>query len=144
MTRQPHRIFVVEDNPGDVRLLREALRLRSLDCQLIHYDTASDAIKALERFGSGGPDIPDLILLDFNVPRGDARDILAASAKNPALLGVPTAVMTSSVAPQDREQAMRLGAQCFIIKPSHLDEFLSEVGGAVAQLLAPRGSFAKI
>ncbi len=130
-----HRILVIEDNPGDLRLLREALRLYSIDYQLTHFDRADEAIHAINRFSSGGSDVPHLILVDFNVPRGDARDILAATSRNPALQGVPTAVVTSSVAPQDREQALKLGAKGFIIKPSHLDDFLNEIGATVARLL---------
>jgi CheY-like chemotaxis protein len=136
MTAQVNRILVVEDNPGDLRLIREAMRQHAIDCQLIHYETADEAIKAIDSFRADQPDLPHLILLDFNLPRGDARDLLAATSRNPALRGIPTAVVSSSVAPQDRAQAMQLGATTFIIKPSRLDEFLNEVGSTIARLLA--------
>jgi CheY-like chemotaxis protein len=140
MNAAAHRILVVEDNPADLRLLKEALRVHAIDCQLFHYETADQAIQAIEGFKANAQDLPHLIMLDFNVPKGDAREILAATSRNPALLGIPTAVITSSVAPQDREQVLLLGATCFIIKPSRLDEFLKEVGTTVASLLGRSGS----
>ncbi len=130
-----HHILLVEDNPGDVRLIEESLRMYALDYKLHHYETAEEAILALDGCGSDGVQIPDLILLDYNVPRGDARDILAAALKNPALAATPRAVVTSSVAPKDREQALELGASCFIHKPQDLDSFLSEVGSKIIELL---------
>lgn len=132
----PH-ILLVEDNPGDVRLIEEALRMHAFDYRIHHYETADDAIRALSRCGGNGAAVPDLILLDYNVPRGDARDILAAASKNPALADTPKAVITSSVAPRDRQQAFELGATCFIIKPHDLDSFLSEVGSKIIELLQP-------
>ena len=130
-----HHILLVEDNPGDVRLIEESLRLHGLDYRLTHYETADVAINALIRCGTNGSGVPDLILLDFNVPRGDARDILAAASRNLALAAIPKVVVTSYLAPGDRAQAVDLGATCFINKPPNLDSFLSEVGGKIVELL---------
>jgi chemotaxis family two-component system response regulator Rcp1 len=132
-----HHILLVEDNPGDVRLIEESLRMHALDYKLIHYETADAAINALARCGTNGNGLPELILLDFNVPRGDARDILAAASRNPALAETPKAIVTSYLAPGDRAQALELGATCFIDKPPTLESFLSEVGGKIAELLRP-------
>jgi CheY-like chemotaxis protein len=139
MNRRAHRIFLVEDNPGDVRLIRESLRAQDVDYELLHYETVDEAVRAVRACGSDG-NVPDLILLDFNLPRGDARDILAAASQNPALAGVPRAVVTSSLAPKDRDQAMKLGAACFINKPQELDAFLNEVGGSIVALLRTSGA----
>jgi CheY-like chemotaxis protein len=130
-----HHILLVEDNPGDVRLIEESLRMHAIDYRLTHYETADAAIRALTICGTNGALVPELILLDFNVPRGDARDILAAAAMNPALAAVPKAVVTSYLAPKDREQALQLGATCFVNKPPNLESFLSEVGGKIVELL---------
>lgn len=129
------RILLVEDNPGDVRLIQESLRLHNVEYQLTHVETADAAIRAVNDYGTDGKAVPDLILLDYNLPRGDAADILAAAAKNPALAGIPKAVISSSVAPIDRERAFELGADCFINKPPDLDEFLGEIGSKVSALL---------
>ena len=130
-----HLIFLVEDNPGDVRLIEESLRAQSIDYRLSHYATADVAVSAIARCGVNGVEVPDLILLDYNVPRGDARDILNAASKNPALASIPKLVVSSSVAPKDREQSLAMGADCFINKPLSLDSFLAEVGGKITELL---------
>jgi len=129
------RILLVEDNPGDLRLVAEALTQRGIDFELRHYEKADDAVRAIENCGRDGKELPELILVDYNLPCGDARDVLTAAAGNPALAGVPRAVVTSSLAPQDREHALRLGARSFIYKPVTLDDFLEEVGGSIAALL---------
>lgn len=136
MTNVISHILLVEDNPGDLRLIQEALRVHRIDCRLAHYATVAEAIRAIRAYGTDGAELPALILLDYNIPGGDARDILAAASQNPMLDRVPKAVVTSSVAPADREQALRLGAQCFIHKPCELDQFLNEVGASIAGLLA--------
>src|ERR1051325_2782210 len=114
MMPRHHRILLVEDNPGDVRLIQESLRVHEVDYELRHVDKADDAIRAVSGYRSNDGDLPDLILLDYNLPRGDAVDVLSAVSKNPALAGIPTAVVTSSLAPKDKELALRLGANCFI------------------------------
>jgi len=133
-----HRILLIEDNPGDVRLIQESLRMHDVEYSLTHIEKADDAIQAVGGYGPNGVEVPDLILLDYNLPRGDAGDVLAAVSKNPALVGVPKAVVTSSLAPKDRAEALRLGADCFINKPADLDGFLTEVGGSIAALLRER------
>lgn len=135
-----HLILLIEDNPGDVRLIREALRVHAIEVQIVQIEKADEAIRAVSGYGSDDSELPDLILLDYNLPRGDAGDVLIAVSKNPALAGIPKAVVTSSLAPKDREQALRLGADCFINKPPDLDGFLNEVGGTIATLLRARSS----
>ena len=130
----PH-ILLIEDNPGDVRLIEESLRVHAVQYRLTHVEKADDAIRTVNSYGENRTDIPDLILLDYNLPRGDAGDVLAAVSKNPVLAKIPKAVVTSSLAPKDREHALRLGADCFINKPPDLDGFLNEVGGTIAALL---------
>jgi CheY-like chemotaxis protein len=136
MNKRVQRILLIEDNPGDIRLITEALRLHAIEFDLEHYEKATDAVRAVGRYRPGSADLPDLILVDYNVPCGDARDILRAAANNQALNDIPRAVLTSSLAPQDRENALQLGAHAFIYKPANLDDFLSKVGNAIAGLLS--------
>ena len=138
MTPGVRRILLVEDNPGDRRLIAEALRHHGIEFTLSHYEKADEAARAIETCGHDGKELPELILIDYNLPCGDARDVLTAAAGNPALAHVPRAVVTSSLAPQDREQALRLGARSFIYKPATLDDFLEEVGSSIAALLEQR------
>lgn len=135
MRNGAHHILLIEDNPGDVRLIQESLRVHDVRYSLTHVEKADDAIRTVSGYGADAAALPDLILLDYNLPRGDAVDVLTAVSQNPALVDIPKAVVTSSVAPKDREQALRLGADCFINKPPDLDGFLQEVGGAIAALL---------
>ena len=108
---------------------------RDTEHDLSHYDQADVAVQAIQDYRSAQSDVPDLILIDYNIPRGDARDILTAISANPALSGVPAAVITSSVSPHDREQAIALGARRYIVKPTRLDPFLEQVGSTVCDLL---------
>jgi CheY-like chemotaxis protein len=137
MTIRTHRIFLVEDNAGDVYLLRTALQEQGIEHEIEHYTTADAAIDAIASLGKDERPLPHVILLDYNLPRGDGCDILAAAAQNPALRAIPKAVLTSSMSPNHRERALQFGAACFIIKPVSLDDFMSQVGGMVAGLLLP-------
>ena len=136
MNTVPKRIFLAEDNPADVWLIEEALKRRSIDFQLDHYADAETAIEAVRNCGSGDSQLPDLMLLDYNLPRGHGADILAAAAENPKLASVPKAILTSSLRPAELQQARELGAVCFITKPANLADFLREVGTTVAELLS--------
>ena len=138
-TSTTRRILIIEDNPGDLLLIKEALRLFELDCSLIHYSTAAEALQAIGGLGWNGVQAPDLIMVDYNLPGGDARDILLAASKNPHLTDVPKAVVTSSVAPADRVKAVQLGAH-FIHKPCDFDEFMNAVGNGIKSLLASAGT----
>ena len=138
MTASAYRILLIEDNPGDVRLIHECLRAQGIDYQLTHCETVDSAIQRVRAYGLEGEDVPDLILLDYNLPRGEARTVISAAMENPVLGATPKAVVTSSVSPRDKQEALRNGADCFIYKPADLDAFLTEVGGKIAELLATR------
>jgi CheY-like chemotaxis protein len=130
------RIFLAEDNLADVLLIEEALKRQVLTFELDHYSTAEQAVDAAHTCGAeGGCPIPDLMLLDYNLPRGHGGDILAAAATNPRLAGVPKAILSSSLRPAEMQDARRLGAIRFITKPANLADFFKEVGTAVAELL---------
>jgi chemotaxis family two-component system response regulator Rcp1 len=133
-TRQV-QVFLAEDNVADVWLVEEALKRQSLDYHLDHYSTAEDAINAAKACGFADALIPDLMLVDFNLPRGDGRDVLAAAASNPKLADVPKVVMSSFLRQEEMDQAIQLGARCFIPKPTGLDAFLTTVGTKVTELL---------
>jgi len=126
------RILLVEDNPADVYLVEEALRTHG-----IHYEMKwlRDGEQALALLGQSEFGLPDLVLLDLNLPRVDGKEVLARILQRPELAGVPVAIMTSSDSPQDRREMAELGASCYIKKPPTLDAFL-EVGGVIKSLLA--------
>ena len=134
------RIFLAEDNLADVLLIEEALKRRFVAFELDHYTTAEQAIDAALNCGTEGHPVPDLILLDYNLPRGNGSEILAAAAKNSKLADVPKAILSSSLRPTEIQEARRLGAIRFITKPAKLEEFFKEVGTAITELLRLEGS----
>jgi len=136
MKTEQLRIFLAEDNQADVLLIEEALKRQVLTFQLDHYSTAEQAVNAAQNCGAeGGCPIPDLMLLDYNLPRGHGGDILAAAAANPMLADVPKAILSSSLRPAEMQEARRLGAVRFITKPANLADFFREVGTAVKELV---------
>jgi CheY-like chemotaxis protein len=136
------RIFLAEDNLGDVFLIEEALRRQSLVCEIDHYATAEDAISAVQRCGGSGVPIPDLMLLDYNLPRGNGSDILAAASANPSLAAVPKVIVTSYLQAEELDQALKLGARGLITKPVDFETFMRDVGAKIAELLCAAGKSA--
>jgi CheY-like chemotaxis protein len=138
VNHQPVRLLLAEDNPADVWLIEEALRRQSIRAEIENCSTAEEAIAAVAKLQNGQMPIPDLILVDYNLPTGHGGEILAAAAASPRLAAVPRAVLTSFLQPRDFKLAMELGAQCVITKPASLENFMTEVGGKVAELLSPK------
>lgn len=124
----PIRILLVEDNPGDVRLTREALR----DAKMVNeLHVASDGVEALAFLRREPPYTtaprPDLILLDLNLPRVDGREVLSAIKSSPELRTIPVVVLTSSGAEEDVARSYDLHANCYVRKPVELQSFLHVV-----------------
>jgi two-component system, chemotaxis family, response regulator Rcp1 len=121
-------VLLVEDNPGDVRLVREALRDSTVGTRL---SVARDGEEALAFLRREPPHAraprPDLILLDLNLPRRDGREVLAAVREDPTLRAIPVVVLTSSDAERDIADAYELKANCFVTKPVDLDRFIGVV-----------------
>ena len=91
------RVLLVEDNPGDVDLLRLAFSNAALDCELTVLDDGGEALAFVRQDGKyAGVPIPDLAILDLNVPKNDGLEILAAMRANPKFAELPVAVLSSS------------------------------------------------
>lgn len=113
-----NHLLLVEDNLGDIGLIREALANCHAEVEL---SVARDGLEALERLtGQTARVRPDLILLDLNLPRMDGRELLARIKTHPDLLRIPVVVFTSSSAPQDIAKAYDLHAACYLVKPPDL------------------------
>jgi chemotaxis family two-component system response regulator Rcp1 len=132
MTKRTVRILLVEDNDGDALLLEKALRARDLPYVLLRYEDGEQAIRAIS---GDGALVPDLILLDLNLPRREGFDVLRMVRMTPRLVGVPVGVLTSSNATADRSRTALIGAERYIHKPPTLEEFIEQVGRAVEELL---------
>jgi len=122
-------VLVVEDNPGDVRLIGEALK----ECGRGHDLTvARDGLEALDYLfkseACGAGQHPDLIILDLNLPKKSGLDVLGKVKKDNALKHIPVVVFTSSSAPADINQAYGRNANCYVTKPADLDEYFRVIG----------------
>jgi CheY-like chemotaxis protein len=127
-TRPAARILLVEDNPGDVRLMREALSANGVAGILTVVEDGEQALLYLNRNGSySHAPRPDLIFLDLNLPRKDGREVLAAIKQNNDLRRIPVIILTTSESESDVKRAYELYANCYVKKPTDLDEYLSVV-----------------
>ncbi|MGA8599188.1 MAG: response regulator [Bryobacteraceae bacterium] len=132
----PAHIFMAEDNPADVYLIRHVLKESGIDFQL---KVAADGKQALSFLcGEGAFDetsMPALILLDLNLPKHDGTEILERIRNDRTFALVPVIILTSSDSPKDRLIATELGATCYLRKPSSLNEFMA-VGAVIKEVLA--------
>jgi DNA-binding response OmpR family regulator len=132
---RPVRIFIVEDYAPDVFLFQKALHENRVEFELIRFEDGEQAMQALQKRGPDALEIPDLIVLDLNVPKIDGMDVLRAIRKDPTMVKVPIAVLTSSGALQDKVEAIASGADRFITKPVDLRSFVATVGRSVKELI---------
>ena len=125
---KPIEILLVEDNPGDADLAREALTDSKLNNNLF---TVEDGVKAMDYLHKRGEYMdavrPDLILLDLNLPRKDGREVLAEIKTHPDLKRKPVVILTTSRAEEDVLKTYNLHANCYITKPINLDQFIHVV-----------------
>ncbi len=123
----PVEILLVEDSPGDVRLTQEGLRDSAVENTLHVVNDGEAALDFLRERRDGNQPLPDLILLDLNLPRMDGREVLASIKGDPALAMIPVVVLTTSNAEQDIRQAYALQANCYITKPTGFDGFVAAI-----------------
>jgi two-component system, chemotaxis family, response regulator Rcp1 len=128
MTGRLIEILLVEDNAGDVRLTREALREGHVR---INLSVAKDGAEALTMLRHEAPygetPRPDLVLLDLNLPRLDGRQVLAEMKNDPDLRRIPVVVLTTSKAEADVLRSYDLHANSYITKPVDFDQFMKVV-----------------
>lgn len=121
---RPVNILLIEDNPGDVRLTKEAFKEGGMN---VNLNVVMDGVEALEYLHKEGKFIdaiiPDLILLDLNLPKKDGREVLEIIKKDDALMCIPVVVLTTSGAEQDISNSYRLHANCYLNKPIEFDKF---------------------
>jgi CheY-like chemotaxis protein len=122
-TSRPFHILLVEDNPGDVRLIQEALKESCLPNCLHLAEDGVQAIAFLQRKQSHrSAPRPDLILLDLNLPRKSGREVLEEIKSDRDLRRIPVIILTTSQAEEDILFAYNLHANCYITKPVDLDQ----------------------
>ncbi len=121
-------VLLVEDCPGDVRLIQEAFRAANPSVQLHVATDGVEAMAFLRREGAhANAPRPDTILLDLNLPKMDGREVLGHVKADSALRTIPTVILTTSEAPTDVAKSYQLQANCYLTKPVQLDAFQSIV-----------------
>ena len=125
---RPIEILLVEDNPGDARLTQEALREGKIHNHLHHVRDGVEALAFLRQEDAyRDVPVPDLILLDLNLPRKDGREVLNDLKQDAKLRLIPVVVLTTSEAEQDVLRSYELHANCYISKPVDLEKFFDIV-----------------
>jgi two-component system, chemotaxis family, response regulator Rcp1 len=121
----PIEILLVEDNPGDERLTREALKEGKVYSNLHWVKDGVEAMEFLRRQGKySGVPRPDIILLDLNLPKKDGREVLQDIKNDPELKRIPVVVLTTSKAEEDVLRTYNLHANCYVTKPVDLEKFM--------------------
>jgi two-component system, chemotaxis family, response regulator Rcp1 len=125
----PIEILLVEDNPGDVRLTKEALKDAKVRNNLRVAMDGAEALAFLRKQGKhAAAPRPDLILLDLNLPKKNGREVLEEIKQDVALQHIPVVILTTSQAEQDVLESYRLRANAYVTKPVDLEQFLRVVG----------------
>jgi two-component system response regulator len=125
---KPFEILMVEDNPGDVRLIREALKDPQVVSNLNVVEDGVEALAFLYREGKyANAPRPDLILLDLNLPKKNGHEVLAEVKADENLRRIPVVVLSVSQAEEDIRKAYSLHANCYTTKPTDLDQFIKVV-----------------
>jgi len=121
-------ILLVDDDPGDVRLTLEALKRSKLYSSIDNVENGEEALAYLRRQGKyANAPLPDLILLDLNMPRKDGRETLAEIKSDPELRRIPVVILTTSSLEADVVKSYDLGANCYITKPVDLAQFMKVI-----------------
>lgn len=118
-------ILLVEDNLGDVRLTKEALKDAKVLNEVYVVQDGVEAMQFLHKKGSfSSVPQPDLILLDLNLPKKDGREVLAEIKQDPKLKHIPVVILTTSKADEDIIKTYNLHANAYITKPVDLNRFI--------------------
>jgi CheY-like chemotaxis protein len=128
--RRLRDVLLVDDNPGDVRLTREALKECGLASALSVAGDGEQALAFLRRAGAhAAAPRPDMVVLDLNLPKVNGRQVLAALAADPALRDIPVVVLTTSKADKEALRDYEGPLYRYVVKPRELDEFVAVIRG---------------
>lgn len=126
--RRLRDVLLVDDNPGDVRLTREALKECGLESALSVAGDGEQALAFLRRAGShAAAPRPDMVVLDLNLPKVNGRQVLAALAADPGLRDIPVVVLTTSKADKEALRDFEGPLYRYVVKPRELDEFVAVI-----------------
>jgi CheY-like chemotaxis protein len=117
-------ILLIEDNPFDVLLIHETLSDQGLKPQFFVAKDGDDAMRLLDQIDDSAIPCPELVILDINLPRVPGFEVLSRIRASRKCANIPVAILTSSDAQSDRQEAARRGATAYLVKPSNLEGFL--------------------
>jgi CheY-like chemotaxis protein len=124
----PIDVLLVEDDPGDVLMTREAFEENKVANRLAVVSDGAEAMQYLRREGEyADAPTPDLVLLDLNLPRMDGREVLAAMKSDETLRSIPVVVLTTSEAEEDVLRSYSLHANAYVTKPVDFSRFIEVV-----------------
>ena len=123
-----YHVLLVEDNPGDVGLIRRGLARRQPPTHLHVTKDGVQALDFLRRSATGAAPRPDLILLDLNLPQMDGHELLQHIKGDTALKSIPVVVLSSLQAETDVARSYAQYANCYVTKPLDLEEYLAVIG----------------
>lgn len=125
---RPIEILLVEDDPGDTLITKEALEHSKVTNNLSHVTNGEEALAYLRQTGEYAEAVrPDLMLLDLNLPRRDGREVLQEVKEDPDLRRIPVVVLTTSAAEEDIVRSYDLHANAYVTKPVDFDRFVDVV-----------------
>lgn len=127
VNKQPLEILLVEDNPGDIRLIKEILKETKTQNNIRVAMDGEAALNLLCNLDDLTTPRPDLILLDLNLPKIDGRELLAEIKDNEDLKSIPVVILTTSTAEEDIIETYNNHANSYITKPVDLDHFIKVV-----------------
>lgn len=117
-------ILLAEDNPGDVILIREALRESGVEFELTVQRDGEEMLTQIEQIDRGEVSCPDIFLLDLNLPKTGGHALLRRIRGGGTCKGVPVIIVTSSDSAKDRDLSVRLGANAYFRKACDYEEFM--------------------
>jgi two-component system response regulator len=128
MNAKPIEVLLAEDNPGDVRLTREALKDGKVWSNLNVVEDGEAALAFLRQEGAyANAPRPDLILLDLNMPKKDGREVLSIIKADENLKQIPVVILTTSDSEEDILKSYNLNANCYVTKPVDFEKFIMVV-----------------
>ena len=130
MTSKAFRIWIADDDFEDFQIIKKTFDENKQNVQLSHIEDGQyliDILKAQSKNNKFG-ELPNLILLDLNMPRKDGMEVLKEIKENKILCKIPVIIFTTSKSPKDIERAYELGASCYVPKPQTSDEWMETLG----------------
>ena len=125
---------MVEDNPADAALVREALEEHGVDCEVVVINNGERAIEYISELEEQQKPRPSLVILDLNLPRRPGIEVLRRMRASTYSSGIPVAILTSSESQRDKDETASMGAARYLRKPFRLAEFI-QLGSVFKEML---------